>query len=120
MPYYCDRMHWIPFWPFLSPAASRPLLRQLHRVSSAEGTVKIKEGVAAEWKELAIQLDFQPGTIKIIRKDNDSCEDAFDDLMSRWLEGAGRQPVSWGTLLLALKEANFKTLASDVKGVLNL
>lgn len=70
--------------------------------------------------ELAIQLDFQPGTIKIIHKDNHSCEDAFDDLMNRWFEGAGRQPVCWDNLLQALKAADFNSLARDVKEVLNV
>lgn len=83
--------------------------------------MKIRDGVAAKWQDLAAQLKFESGVIEIIEtKSKGCCEDAFDDLMRRWLRGAGKQPASWKTLLQALDAADFKTLASDVKKVLNL
>ena len=56
------------------------------------------------WKDLAVQLDFQRGSIATIQKDSDGCEDAFDELMSRWLDGAARQPVAWKTLYCLLSK----------------
>lgn len=90
-------------------------------MDSGETSVKIRDAVAAKWEGLAAQLKFKPGVIDIIERDHKGCsEDAFDDLMKRWLKGAGKQPPSWRTLLQALDAADFKTLASDVKKVLNL
>ena len=89
-------------------------------MSSGKRSVKIREELAAEWPKLAVKLKFTQGTIKIIDADSKGCEDAFDKLMMRWLDGAGRLPVTWGTLLLALYAADFKTLASDVEEVLGL
>ena len=105
----------------LSSADSQPSLDQLHVLGSGEKSVKIRKRVAARWRDLASHLKFEPGVIKIIESDSRShCEDAFDDLMRRWLEGAGLLPVSWKTLLQALDAADFKALSSDIRKVLSL
>ena len=70
------------------------------------------------WKDLAVQLDFQRGSIATIQKDSDGCEDAFDELMSRWLDGAARQPVAWKTLLSALEDIELNVLAHDIRQAL--
>jgi len=116
-------MHVIELFKYsalLSSADSQPSLDQLHILGSGEESVKIRERVAAKWQDLAPHLKFEP-VIEIIAQDNKSCcEDAFDDLMRRWLKGAGLLPVSWKTLLQALDAAEFKTLSSDIKKVLSL
>ena len=88
-------------------------------MSSGKRSVKIREEVAAKWSNLAVKLKFMQGTIEIIEADSKGCEDAFDKLMMRWLKGAGRLPVTWGTLLLALYAADFYTLASGVEEILD-
>lgn len=108
------------FLTLLSSPESRPDLEELHKLGSGKKLVKIREEVASEWLKLAVQLKFKQGIIKIIQADNQGSEDAFDKLMMRWLDGAGHQPVTWGTLLLALYAAGFTTLASDVEEVLGL
>ena len=80
--------------------------------------MRIRDEAADRWRDLAAQLNFKRGVIKIIEKDSDGCEDAFDDLISRWLDGAGRQPVVWKTLLSALNDIELQVLAQDVQQVL--
>ena len=80
--------------------------------------MRIRDEAAGRWRDLAAQLNFKRGVIKIIEGDSDGCEDAFDDLVSRWLDGAGRQPVVWRTLLSALNDIELHVLAQDVQQIL--
>ena len=74
--------------------------------------------MAAKWNKLAVQLDFPHYKIEAIERDGKDCENATDKLISRWLEGSARQPVTWRTLLEALEDAEFTALATDLKTVL--
>ena len=83
--------------------------------------MRIRDGAASKWKDLAIQLNFQPGTINIIQSDsNYRSEDAFDMLMTRWLDGGGRQPVTWKTLIHALEDIDLNVLAQDMRQTLEV
>lgn len=94
----------------------------MRKLSSSCGkkTVKIRQIAACHWKDLACFLDFPHHIIKVIEKESDGPEAAFDELIHRWLNGAEdtRQPVSWNTLLLALEEAEMNVLAADARKVL--
>jgi len=93
----------------------------LHVLKSSSGKVlEVKERVCAHWEETAIQLSFSPGLIATIKKDNDKVENAFDDMMTRWLNGTKgtRQPMTWRTLLTVLQEIDHGVLAGDIKSIL--
>ena len=36
-------------------------------------------------------------------------------MFTRWLEGCGRKPKTWRTLVIALKEAKLSTLAEELE-----
>ena len=99
-----------------------PLPRLMRKLSTSCGTksVKIRQHAACHWKDLACFLDFPRHVVKIIERESDGLEEAFDELIHRWLSGAEgtRQPVSWNTLLLALEEAELNVLAADARRVL--
>ena len=57
--------------------------------------------------------------MKTIRADNQQCEDACRNMCIEWLEGKGREPKTWQTLLDALKEADFGEVASDLADILS-
>ena len=98
---------------------SCPEMRELHKLSRGDKIVKIRDEAASRWKDLAIQLNFHRGVIKTIQKDSDGNEDAFDELMSRWLEGAGRKPVIWRTLIRALEDIDLNVLAQNIQQTLD-
>jgi len=105
---------------FFTYADAMPLLPQLHLLKSSSGKiVKVKESVCARWKDVAIHLSFSPGLIDII-KENDGPEKAFDDMMTRWLNGTDgtRRPITWRTLLTVFQEIDYGVLASDIKNIL--
>ena len=102
-------------------ADAMPHLHQLRVLKSNSGKVlKVKERVCAHWEETAIQLSFSLGLIATIRKDNDKAENAFDDMMTRWLHGTKdtRQPMTWRTLLTVFREIDHGVLAGDIKSIL--
>ena len=107
---------------FLSTYAdTMPHLHQLHVLKSGSGKVlEVKERGCAHWEETAIHLRFSPGLIATIKKDNDKAGNAFDDMMTQWLNGTKgtRQPVTWRTLLTVLQEINHGVLAGDIKSIL--
>ena len=65
-------------------------------------------------------LHLEDCDIQRIRRDhrNDSCK-ACQIALKEWLEGEGRNPVTWKTLISALKEADFSEIASDLEYVLS-
>ncbi len=41
-------------------------------------------------------------------------EDIVDEILSEWLNGDGRTPVTWETLVTVLRESGLVTLAEDI------
>ena len=78
--------------------------------------VGIINGIATKWKDVALRLYFEGHHIQIIDRDNhdQSCS-ACCAMFTRWLEGYGRKPKTWRTLIIALKEANLSTLARELE-----
>jgi len=105
-----------------SSAADRPEVYQLRRLKGKEGrTVKVIEGVAAEWEQLAYTLQFSPAVVRTVRRDTTlDCAAACEEVLYRWVNGAEgtRQPVSWATLIECLRDCDFIMLARDIRNVL--
>ena len=72
--------------------------------------VKAIEQVAPVWEQLACSLHFDSAAIEAIDRDNRKCKLACMDMFGRWLEGSARQPVSWETLMAALKDSGERDL----------
>ena len=78
--------------------------------------VKVIESVAARWEKVAIRLKFEHQVIDRIKRDNNyQCVPSCQTMFAEWLDGNGRQPVTWQTLITALQEADFSVLASDLQ-----
>ena len=63
-----------------------------------------------------MRLHFESHDIEVINIDNryqpfSACISMF----SLWLEGYGRKPVTWRTLIIVLKEANLSILAEELE-----
>jgi len=105
---------------FFTYADAMPLLPQLHLLKRISGkVVNVRQSVCAQWKDVAIQLSFTPGLIGII-SENDGPEKAFDDKMTRWLNGTEgtRQPMTWRTLLAVFRDIGHGVLASDLESII--
>ena len=87
--------------------------------TSSGKTVEIIKYIAADWHDrVGIHLNFDPTgrTLALIRARHPSDPEACcTDMMKEWLEGRGRQPVNWATLVRVLKDGEFSVLAEDVE-----
>ena len=97
--------------------SSRPRLYELDMIKGNGKTVKVISRTAANWERLATRLHFEGHEIKTLRADYQQCEDACRNMCIEWLDGKGREPKTWQTLLTALKEADFGEVASDLADI---
>ena len=69
---------------------------------------------------MAIQLHFSYGLIETIDKNNKKAEDAFDNMIQQWLDGAGdtRKPITWRSLLAVFEELEHNVLVADLAEIL--
>ena len=78
------------------------------------------QSAAAKWKWLATRLHFEVSHIRRIEVDTHfQCREACWQVCSEWLDGAGRKPTDWETLITALIEAELSELAKDLKTIIN-
>ena len=76
--------------------------------------------MASRWDKIALRLHFSGHDISRIERDHkDSVVRACRTMFSEWLEGKGRQPITWNTLIKALKEADHSELAREVETIID-
>ena len=81
--------------------------------------MKVIKKTAHVWKQVATRLHFEGHDILRIGKDERQAEDACRTVFIEWLEGKGRNPTTWDTVLQALKEAEQGELANDLEELLD-
>lgn len=79
--------------------------------------LKIISALASQWKKFGIHLNFDETgyTLRNIKKE--CSEECCIEMMEMWLEGKGRQPVTWATLIELLEDAEHKSIAEQLKEV---
>ena len=97
---------------------------KLHQLDLLEGnckSIKLINTIAYNWDKVALRLHFEHHHIKRIKQDCrqqsiEACMTMFID----WLDGTGRKPMSWLTLIEALKEAEMSEVATDLECILGM
>ena len=82
--------------------------------------MNVIDKAAHVWKKVARRLHFEGHDISRIRRDEPESIDACTAVFSEWLEGKGRSPKTWGTVVRALDEAGLGELSKDLKEVLRI
>ena len=76
--------------------------------------------VSDKWEQVATRLHFPPNTIEVISRDcHHQCDPACRSMFTRWLGGEGRTPMTWGTLVGALYEADLSSVAQELDKMIN-
>jgi len=121
---YCCQQCWTELadtelcFPVSLLAGDRPEMWQLQRFVGVGGRpVKVVENVCADWEKLALALQFRGGVIRAVREsERPLVEPACRRILERWsVNGEGRQPVTWETLVECLDDIGHCTLASDLR-----
>ena len=98
---------------------SKPLLHELDLLVGNGMKVRVFSTTASRWDNLALRLYFEPSDIERIRKNNHfMCESACRSFFGEWLQGKGRQPITWRTLVTALVEVDLSEFAKEVEQAL--
>ena len=85
--------------------------------------VEIIKSVAPNWKNICIQMDFDPtgDTMDLIvsteRGDPMSCSRS---MFQKWLKRSEVQPATWGSLIQILEECECNNLVGKVKNALKI
>ena len=95
---------------------SIPKLHELDRIEGNGRVVKVIETVVSTWNKIALRLHFNHHDISRINRDNhEQSMEAMSAVFTEWLEGKGRKPTTWETLITALKESEHLIIASDLQ-----
>ena len=103
---------------YYPPTAERPKLYQLTHFPTGSTSVNIIEQISTKCYEFGISL-LQDDTGAKIRTIAARCmRDPYMinfEILSMWLQGEGKQPVTWATLASELDRIGLTELAKDVK-----
>ena len=71
--------------------------------------------VGAKWREVATYLGLESHVITAVHVDQSSVEDNCLNALLRWMDGAGKQPKTWITVLEAMRRAGFNEPARELE-----
>ena len=95
-----------------------PKLHQLDYLEHRSLIIKTIDRVAAKWKRVALRLHFEDHCIEVIEVNHHyQLVPACRSMFSQWLQGKGRKPRTWRTLIVALEEANLHTIAQELQNI---
>ena len=80
--------------------------------------ISIIKQVTPHWRKFALRLDFdRDGTMIQIIEGNkpNNLEACCQEMMQMWLQGKGRQPVTWELLVEILHDCDLNVLAEQVE-----
>ena len=81
------------------------------------GTLNIPERISTNYKQFGIiLLEDDDGTLVdgIAHKNFNNPEKINIDILTEWLRGKGRKPVTWRTMINTLEKIGLKTMAEDI------
>jgi hypothetical protein len=103
---------------FIAVLDEMPRLHQLQRLCKDSTVVNIIRAVAPSWETFSLYLEMERNMIDIWKRNTDEVEDAARKLFGHWLDGKGRKPISWKTLIQALRESDLPIIATEVEAIL--
>lgn len=102
---------------------TRPTLPQILSFPFQSGRANIAQKIAKSYRTFGILLlnDKDGATVDSLSMHNQSPEDITVTILAHWLQGQGKESISWETLIAVIRETGFKTLAADITaGLANL
>ena len=101
--------------------SSQPKFHHLDLIEGNGKTVRVIKQAAAKWESVATRLYFNIDDITRIREDyHQQAFKACRTTFIEWLQGKGRTPTTWNTVIKALDEADLSELAGDLNIVFSV
>ena len=103
----------------LSITDKRPKMNELFCIrDKRDRRIKLISTVQTNLTALGLVLGLDYSTIQSIEQRNHPQETSCTEILDHWLKGNGRTPVTWKTLLEALRDCSFMQLADDLEEAL--
>ena len=99
-----------------------PKLPILRHFPGKDGHIDIAEKIATDYKHFGTLLlnDDDGSKVSIIEKEHGKTIDIMVEILEQWLQGKGRMPVTWQTLVKCLQESKLHVLANSIKNMLSM
>ena len=98
----------------------RPTMMELIRFRGRERRINIPQEISTKYHQFAVLLleDSTGARIRSMeQKHSNSPEEINVNILEQWIEGTGRKPVTWRTLVEVLYDVQLNTLADDIVAV---
>ena len=106
--------------PFDKHAANQPTLLELLRFYGQKRKINIPQEISTHSRVFGILLLEDSNGVRI-RAIRECCRDdpvkMNMDILEEWVEGRGKQPVTWDTLVEVLRDTGLTNLASEIAAV---
>lgn len=92
-------------------------MQNLIAFPAINGTLNIPQQISTKYKQFGvILLEDDEGALVdgIAHKNFNNPEEINIDILTQWLRGKGRKPVTWRTMMNTLEEIGLKTMAEDI------
>ena len=98
----------------------RPTMMELIRFRGRERRINIPQEISTKCHQFAVLLleDSTGARIRSMeQKHSNSTEEINMNIFEQWIEGKGRKPVTWRTLVEVLYDVQLISLADDIAAV---
>ena len=95
---------------------------QLVHFSTAKGVVKLVEKIGSMYSDFGVLLlnDNDGSLISAIEREKGrNASDITRHICQLWLQGKGKQPVTWATLVAVLRDIDLRKLAEDIEELMS-
>ena len=97
-----------------------PVFHELDLLERHGKKLQLIKRITGKWERVATRLHFPVDAIEVISRDSHhQCDSACRTMFSRWLDGEGREPRTWGTLVTVLYEADLSSVANELEKMIN-
>ena len=114
-------MHHSP--SFSPPIVQQPTLSQLICFKTRADRINVLEEIGSNYREFgALLLEDKAGTVtEAIVKEHKCDAKAINwEILRNWLEGKGKKPVEWSTLVKVLNDIRLSELANEMEQTLQI
>ena len=110
------------YFLFIFFIEQRPTLPQLNNFQTSSGSRNIAQEIGTDFNQFGcLLLDDTTGAVTTgIAHGNSDPASINREILQHWVQGKGRLPVQWSTLVNVLKDVKQITLATDIEENLKL
>ena len=111
-----------PF-PYSPPIVQQPTLSQLICFKTRADSINVLEQIGSHYREFGVLLlEDTAGAVTeaIVTKHKCDAKAINLEILRNWLEGKGKKPVEWSTLVKVLKDIRLSELANEMEQTLQI